>query len=270
MVESEYILGTEREEIERLRFQHQVWVEAAYALWGRAGFRFGDVLLDLGCGPGFTSFELALVVGPKGTVIARDKSPRFLEFLRVERDRLSRAQIETSLGPVEELDLGREHLDGAYARWLLCWVPDPGAVLERVARSLKRGGRLALQEYLDWGAMKLVPRSESFARAVEACMQSFGAGEATIDIGDHIPSLAERCGLQVEYFQPLARLGRAGSPEWKWLAQFLGSYLPKLVDQGLLERDELDGCLRDLDERTEEGSSYCYTPTMVDVLLRKP
>ncbi len=145
----EYILGTDREELERLRFQHQVWVKEAYALWERAGLKAGDAVLDLGCGPGFTSFELAWVVGPKGRVIARDQSRPFLDFLAREREHLGLMQVEPSLGPVEELELPREELDAAYARWLFCWLPDAGAVLERVARALKPRGAVVLQDYLD-------------------------------------------------------------------------------------------------------------------------
>lgn len=262
----EYILGTEEQEIARLRFQHRVWLKEAYAIWERAGIRAGDVVLDLGCGPGFTSFDLASVVGSAGRVIARDESPRFLEYLRPECVKLGLTQIETSLGPVEELDLPAEHLDAAYGRWLLCWVPDPSRVIKRVAHSLKRGGALVLQDYLDWGAMKLLPSSAALDRAVEACMQSW---EVPINIGERIPTLAEEHGLFVESFLPVARLGRVGSFEWRWLDQFFAGYLPKLVERGLFDEAEYTAFRRDWEQRSAEGTSYCYTPTVVDVILRK-
>jgi SAM-dependent methyltransferase len=267
--EHEYILGTDREELERLRYQHQTWVKEGYALWERAGIGSGDTVLDLGCGPGFTSIELAHIVGPRGKVIARDISSRYIEFLRAECERLSLPQLEPSLGPVEEIELARGQLDAAYARWLLCWLPDAGEVLERVARSLKPGGTVVLQDYIDWGAMKLIPPSEPFRRAVDACMQSWRDAGGTINTGDHIPSLANRCGLHVEYFRPIARIGPVGSLEWRWLTQFFRGYLPKIVEQGLLTPEEFDAYLADWDQRAEEGKSYCYTPTMVDVILRK-
>src|SRR5688572_11013066 len=153
----EYILGTDREELERLRFQHQVWVKEAYALFEEAGLRAGQRVLDLGCGPGYTTFELAHVVGPRGRVIARDVSARFLAALERERARLGLPQVEPSLGPVEELALPDGALDAAYARWLFCWLADPLPALQRVARALKPGGVLCLQEYVDWGAMRLMP-----------------------------------------------------------------------------------------------------------------
>jgi hypothetical protein len=118
--------------------------------------------------------------------------------------------------------------------------------------------------------MRLIPGSEIFDRMVDTCMRSWREGGSTIDIGAHIPSLAARCGLQVEAFRPIARIGRTGSLEWRWLAEFFPSYLPKLVEQGCLKVEEFEAYLGDWYRRTEEGTSYCYTPTMVDVILRKP
>ena len=268
--EKEYILGTDADEIARLRFQHKAWLEQAYSLWERAGLRHGDVVLDLGCGPGFTSFELADVVGPEGRVIARDVSPRFLDFLKAERDRRRFANVESSLGPVEELDLPEASIDAAYARWLFCWLPDPGEALQRVARCLRPGGALLLQDYLDWGAMKLVPPDADHDLAVSACMRSWEEGEGTIDVAELIPGLAAECGLRVEFFQPISRLGAVGSLEWRWLGEFLASYLPKLVERGTFTRAEFEAFQVTWAGLNEAGTSYIFTPTVADIILRKP
>jgi SAM-dependent methyltransferase len=267
--EREYILGTDREEIERLRFQHQAWVEQAYALWELAGFGAGDVVLDLGSGPGFTSFELAHIVGREGRVIARDESARFLAFLRAERDRLGLSQVEPSPGRVEDLDLAAASIDGAYARWLFCWLTEPGAVLTRVARALKPGGRIALQEYLDWAAMKLVPSSAVFDAGVAACMKSWREGGGKIDVAELVPALAQDSGLEVERFRPIARIGRVGSLEWRWLGGFFASYLPKLVERGLLTPSALDDWRDEWSRRTRGRIGYCVAPIMADLVLRK-
>ena len=270
MAEREYILGTDRVELDRLRNQHHAWIGQAYALFERAGLRAGQRVLDLGCGPGFTTVELARIVGPSGRVIALDESERFIAHLRAERERQALPQIEPRLGRAEALDLPSGSLDAAYARWLFCWLKEPAVVMRAVADALAPGGLLLLQEYLDWGAKKLVPRSAAHDRVVAACMASWPAGGATIDIGEHIPALAARCGLVLEHFRPIARLGAVGSLEWRWLTGFYESYLPRLVERALLQPRELQAWRRDWDERAAEGGSYVYTPTMVDAILRKP
>jgi SAM-dependent methyltransferase len=268
--EKEYILTTEPAEIERLRLQHHAWIEQAYALFARAGLCAGQAVLDLGCGPGFTSFELATVVGPRGRVIARDESARFLEGLAAERDRRGLGWIEPSLGRVEDLELPPESLDAAYARWLFCWLAEPEVVLARVARALKPGGAVLLQEYLDWGRMKLLPRSRIFELGVEACMESWRQGGGTIDFGTLVPTLAAACSLEVEHFAPVARIGAVGSLEWRWIGGFFASYLPKLVERGEFSAADLDAWNVEWARRERAGEGYCYAPTMVDGVLRKP
>ena len=56
-----YILGTDSEELFRLGVQHQVWAEEAQKGWRLANFSAGQTLLDLGCGPGYCTKELAFI-----------------------------------------------------------------------------------------------------------------------------------------------------------------------------------------------------------------
>ncbi len=267
--EREYILGTDRAELERLEFQHQAWVAQLYAVAARAGLRTGDTLLDLGCGPGFTSLELARIVGPQGRVIACDASERFLGFLAEERTRRGLVQIEPRRARVEELEQAPGSLDAAYARWLFCWLPDPGAALQSVARMLKPGGVLILQDYLDWGAMKLLPHSAPFARGVQTCLQSWKDGGSAIDVMELLPDLARGCGLRVELFETRARLGAVGSLEWRWIEEFFRSYLPKLVAQGRFPAAELEAWSAEWRTRAQQGTSWCLAPTMADLVLRR-
>src|SRR5207253_3360574 len=78
----DYIFGTHDEELERLGLQHRVWRPRAADAWRRAGFNVGQSLLDIGCGPGYASLDLAEIVGPAGRVTSIDRSARFLAALR--------------------------------------------------------------------------------------------------------------------------------------------------------------------------------------------
>lgn len=265
----EYILGTESEEIHRLHFQHKAWVEHAFRLFRRGGIRAGHRVVDLGCGPGFTSMELAHCVGPTGHVVACDRSARFLEYLKSQCEQRSLSWVHPALGDVEQLELPAASLDAAYARWLLCWVPDAAAVVANVARLLKPGGVLLLHEYLDWDAMKLIPASTPFRAAVDACMHSWVVGGATINIAEGIPELADRHGFDLEVFDPIARIGRVGSLEWQWVTGFLLSYLPKLVAQGLFTANALEAFRAELRLRGDDGSTRLYAPTMIHAVLRR-
>src|SRR6266568_3170857 len=79
--EREYVLGTDQDELIRLGFQHQLWLEHASSAWERAGFGPGQRLIDVGCGPGYATFDLSARVGMQGQITAIDASERFIAHL---------------------------------------------------------------------------------------------------------------------------------------------------------------------------------------------
>ena len=171
--ESPYLLGTEPDEIRRLAAQHRLWADPAHDLWDRAGFGPGDRLLDLGCGPGFAALELAERVGPAGRVLAVDGSVRFTGALDLEARRRGLAHLCARAERVEELGLEPGALDGAFARWIFCFLPAPAPVVERVVAGLRPGGRLVVWDYLNYFATALHPSGPAFDRVVAAVHESW-------------------------------------------------------------------------------------------------
>jgi hypothetical protein len=52
-----YFIGVNESEIDRLRAQHEAWRPETEAMWKEAGFESLKSIIDLGCGPGFTSLD---------------------------------------------------------------------------------------------------------------------------------------------------------------------------------------------------------------------
>ncbi|HET6348459.1 MAG TPA: methyltransferase domain-containing protein, partial [Candidatus Krumholzibacteria bacterium] len=146
----EYVLGTHDAELQRLGLQHRLWSEQTFACWARCGIRPGSVVLDVGSGPGYTAFDLSPLVGPTGRVVAVDESERFLEHVRSRAAAHGVNNIETRVEDVQAMKVPADSVDVAYARWVLCFVPKPEAVIAGVARALKPGGRFAVQDYIHW------------------------------------------------------------------------------------------------------------------------
>ncbi|HKE01260.1 MAG TPA: methyltransferase domain-containing protein [Planctomycetota bacterium] len=269
--ERPYVLGTEDEEIARLALQHDRWREQARAIWKRAGFGPGRTLLDLGCGPGFTSLDLARVVAPRGRVIAVDRSERFVAHLRERARSLGVARaLETRLAMAEELDLPASSLDGAFTRWVLAWMREPERVLAAIARALRPGAAFAIQEYVDYGSMRVAPRSELFERVVAAIIESFRRSDADIDVGCRLPALLDEVGLCVTYVEPVARIARPGDPLWAWPDAFYRNYVPKVVERGLLAAADERAFFAEWDRRSRDPRSCWLAPTVVDVIAVKP
>ena len=151
--ERDYLLGTDEEELRRLQAQHDTWRPETADLWERADFSVGQAILDLGCGPGFTSLELAERVGAEGRVLAVDGSPKFADFLRHRAGSAGLQQVEVAVADVRTLDLPAASMDAAFARWLFCFIEEPQGVIERVARVLRTGGRLVVVDYCAYGRL---------------------------------------------------------------------------------------------------------------------
>jgi len=104
----------------------------------------GDAILDIGCGTGELSAYLAELVGPEGKVVGVDP----------DKERLLLAQ--QSYGEVKNLSfvegsasnfpgIGSKSYDIIFSNHIIHWIPDKQEVFKNMFKSLKRGGKIAIQ-----------------------------------------------------------------------------------------------------------------------------
>jgi SAM-dependent methyltransferase len=230
----DYILGTHDDEISRLALQHRVWRPRTLDAWRRAGFTVGQTLLDIGCGPGYASIDLAEIVGPSGRVVAIDRSRRFLDALEATRVRRGLDNIETLELDLDEADLPAVGADGAWCRWVFAFVKRPRDLLARVGGSLKRGGVLVFHEYFDYSTWRLAPRSPEIEEFVSVVMESLRASGGEPDIGLDLPLWLEELGFETKTLQPMIDIVPASNFVWQWPKAFIQVGLRRLVDLGHL------------------------------------
>ncbi len=260
-----YVLGTDLAELHRLGIQHQVWASEAHRGWNSAGFTRGQVLLDLGCGPGFCSKELAYTAGVSGKVIAVDKSLNYINHLRhiAELEKLS---IETICTDFENLVLERERLDGVYIRWALAWVASPKKLLEKLLLALKPGGHIVIHEYYDWGTHSTEPDFAALTAGIAAAYRSFKDQAGDIDIGRRIPQMLSVLGMKISSVRLMCKLARPTDFSWQWPASFYRIYFPKLVGMGFLSKQTCHAALLDLERLEQIEQATIFAPSMVEVI----
>ena len=266
---NEYVLGTRDAELMRLGLQHRLWSEQTFACWNRCGIRPGSVVLDVGSGPGYTAFDLIPLVGPSGRVIAVDESERFIEYVSSRAVTLGVENLETSVQDVQSLRVPAASVDAAYARWVLCFVPRPEDVVSGVAKALKPGGVLAVQDYINWAALTLSPRSEAFLRVMPSVGKSWSMHGGDPQIGQRLPAMMAAAGLDVEEVRPLQRIARPGDPLWDWPTTFFNNFIPMLVEQGLVAPEDWRAFQAEWAERTRDPNAMFWTPSMVEIIARK-
>lgn len=106
----------------------------------------GDTVIDIGCGLGYFSLEMARLVGPGGKVIAADIQPQMLQRCRRRLERLQLAdRVTIHLCTQNSLAI-REELDFALAFWVIHEIENPEKLLKDLQSLLKPAGRLLIVE----------------------------------------------------------------------------------------------------------------------------
>lgn len=106
----------------------------------------GTTVLDVGCGPGFFTIDMAKCVGKTGTVIAADLQKGMLE--KIKR-KINGTEIEDNivLHQCGEKNIGiEEPIDFALAFYMVHETPDVNNFFEEVHSILKDGGKLLVVE----------------------------------------------------------------------------------------------------------------------------
>ena len=265
----DYVLGTHDAELLRLGLQHRLWSAQTFAFWERAAIGPSKTVLDLGCGPGYTSLDLAGLVAPGGHVVAVDAAERFIAHLKQRQAALSVTNIEAHVMDAQKLEVASDSVDVVYSRWVLCFVPSPERVIEGVTKVLRPGGVLAVQEYANYATQTLTPESEAFEKVVAAIIKSWRQRGGDPDIGLRLPAMMEKHGLRVESIQPLHRIARSGSPLWLWPTAFMRSFVPTLVSSGFLSEEDRQAFEQDWLAHSNDATAFYWAPPVIEIIARK-
>ncbi|HEY5289206.1 MAG TPA: class I SAM-dependent methyltransferase [Caulobacteraceae bacterium] len=121
------------------RMNEPLGLEAMRAL----GPASGERILDIGCGCGHTSLELAKRVGASGAVTGVDISEPMLAVARGRSIPAGAAKPDFRLVDVQTGELGPARFDAAFSRHGVMFFADPVAAFANIRTALKPGGRLA-------------------------------------------------------------------------------------------------------------------------------
>jgi SAM-dependent methyltransferase len=269
---NEYRFGYSFEEIRRLRYQHRVWAKENQRFISRAGFSTGATLVDLGCGPGYTTLDLAKIVGSGGKVMAVDRDGEHsLPQLKAQAEAAGLFNIETRAASLETFDLQEGSVDGVYGRWVLMYLPETTVkpLIGRIVRWLRPGGVCALTEFCNYRHIHIHPKSKYLPEIAEALIQAVkGERGCNPEIGNDLPGLLCSAGLDVE-INVAVKAVRATTPEWRWPDALFRNHLPALVREGFLAHSLFDDFLAEWEVRSKEPDTIFFSSPMMEVIGRR-
>lgn len=264
---SDYFIGVNEAEVDRLRTQHDAWRPETELLWKDAGFSSCRSILDIGCGPGFTSLDLARVVGPSGEICAVDKADSYLQSL-VER---ASAQGVTNIR-VSNADLAQSQsiagsFDAAFCRWCLAFLRDDFDVaLQNIRQALRPGGVFAAMEYLTLRSVTCSPPSEAFDANSRAWIEFYARHGGDSTVGQALPRQLASAGFRIRSVRCVGGMANPQHRWWSWWGRLIRDFGPTFVAEGLLQSEQLDALHRDWADMSGQPDAFIYTPILLQVV----
>jgi ubiquinone/menaquinone biosynthesis C-methylase UbiE len=167
-----------------------------------AELRPGQHLLDIGCGPGTISVDLARHLGD-GTVIGIDASADVVGQAAADAaggawgagDEVGGSGVAFAVADLYRLPFPDRIFDVVHAHQVLQHLSDPVAALEETRRVLRPDGLVAVRDG-DYGAFVWAPADPLLDRWLELYHQVTRRNDGEADAGRHLPAWVRAAGYQ--------------------------------------------------------------------------
>jgi SAM-dependent methyltransferase len=151
----------------------------------------GDDLLDVGCGPGTITCDLARAVAP-GRVVGVDAAPAVVAEARARAADVPGVAFEVA--DLFALPYPDDAFDVVHAHQVLQHVADPVGALVELRRVCRPGGLVAVRDS-DYPAFTYAPAEPALDRAIVAYGELTRVNRAHWDAGRHLLGWAHAAGF---------------------------------------------------------------------------
>jgi SAM-dependent methyltransferase len=155
--------------------------------------RPGADILDVGCGPGTITADLAALAAP-GHVIGVDAAPSVLAEARTAAERHGVTNVSIEVGDVYQLAFGDGSFDVVHAHQVLQHLSDPVAALTEMRRVCRADGVVAARDS-DYGGMIWYPDHDDLAEWLTLYRRVARAIGGEPDAGRRLLSWARAAGF---------------------------------------------------------------------------
>jgi SAM-dependent methyltransferase len=203
-------------------FGHSIRTAAERAAWDRildlvVGGRGTLDALDVGCGTGFLSLELA---GRGHRVTGIDFAPQMLAEAR-KKAAAQGVAVRFEEGDAEQLPFAEGSFDLVMTRHVLWTLPHPEQAIDEWIRVLRPGGRLAAMD------------SQFDPSVLERSPQNARSSAEYAGIGDRLPFLGGRARSEIEALLRAHGLADVGGDP---VADLVEAQLKRMTEEGMETR----------------------------------
>jgi len=242
------------------------WPDTA-ALFARAGLSPGMACVDLGCGGGEVTFEIARLVAPGGSAVGVDMDEIKLDLARQAAAARGLANVEFRALNVNDWDEPGGY-DAVFCRFLLQHLNRPADLLRRMWAAVRPGGVIIVEDadFDGWCCHPPLEAFEFFRLAYNEVLERRG--------GDHLAGrrLYEwflAAGIpepEVALVQSVWTAGEAKTLAWSTL-EATGE---AIVSEGVASARELTDALTSLEHYTADSQTLICGPRVFQLWSRRP
>jgi ubiquinone/menaquinone biosynthesis C-methylase UbiE len=153
----------------------------------------GTTLLDIGCGPGTITGDLATLVTP-GRVTALEVTGTALDLARAEIGRRGIDNVDFAVGDVHRLDFPDDTFDVVHAHQVVQHVADPVTALREMRRVTRPGGVVAVRDS-DYAAFTWFPQLPELTAWLDLYQRVARTNGGEPDAGRRLLSWAHAAGF---------------------------------------------------------------------------
>lgn len=187
----------------------------------------GMTLLDVGCGPGTITADLAALVAP-GPVVGIDTSAAVIDEAA---SNAGAAAVSFAVGTVDGLGFPDDSFDVVHAHQVLQHLPDPVAALREMRRVCRPGGLVAARD-ADYAAMAWYPRLPALDEWMALYQRVARNNAAEPDGGRHLRHWAHAAGFE-EVISTASVWCYTDQTDRRWWG---GLWADRVVDSGFAEQ----------------------------------
>jgi len=262
---SEYTIERGRAVRERMDLLASAHAPGTLVLLDMLGVPSGARCLDLGCGGGHVTMELARRAGASGSVLGIDLDEELLGIARSEAAAQRLRNVTFRAAPVETLS--EADFDVAYARMLLEHVSNPAGIVALMTAALKPGG-IVIVEDTQFSGCFTEPACPAYDQWVGWFKETVRRTGGDLDIGPRLPALLRGSGL-AEIGVRVAQPAYLNGPVKQLQQLSMEKIRTSVLGYGIATATEFDQAHRDLKAFTNDPTTLVASPRMIQAWGRR-
>ena len=189
----------------------------------------GSKAVDLGCGIGGATFQLAGITGPTGLAAGVDISQALISVAAARS--ANRPGLEFRVGDACAIPYPDHFFDAARTERVFLYLPDRLGAIREMMRVTKPGGRVVLMD-TDVDCTAIYSTNHALTRKMTSIMAK---SMPNPNSARELPSLAKQAGLRDITMETFAL-----HTPYQFLKLAMTDSLYKAAEQGLASREEVD------------------------------